>query len=654
VNLRVLGAVVCALIFNQSLRAFSTGPPANRNGVGGVFCTACHRTFDLNSGQGSVRILGLPAAWLPGESYTLQVVVSDPSAIRFGFEFSATGGSGDQAGELVPGADGRTRVINGDVNGKTVQFIEHTSVGSTIGSSNVFQFTYRTPSDASFGSIRINLAGNAANGNGANTGDNIYATELSLPVPAASSERQLVLATRGLSSLSTLGSQTAVNAGYARIVNASPAATAGLAFISYRQNNALLNESGFPASTPIRSGTMYVEVGGVLNTALGLVNTNSQAATVSVYFTDDDGSSFGQSSITIPANSQVAAFLDQTPFFSSNLFSKPISAARTFTFTSSLPVSALTFRTRFNERGEFMLTALPVAGTSGSLAVSVPLFGDGAGVTTDVLLVNGSDATETGTLQFISGSGQNMNVTIDSQTNSKFTYSIPARSSRRFKTAGSSNPLAFGWIEVSPSGNSQVPSVAAVLTERINNVTVRETAMGGSPATNATRLYAELSGNFAGREPRSIQTGIALSNSAAASVTITIEATNLDGTTGGTTTLSVPARGQIALFLGDIPGLKLPTLFTGTLWISAPAGSSVAVTGFRARYNDRQTPELLVTAFPAFDEAAPAASELVFPELVDSGGYSTYLVLIGARGGPSSGSLQFVSSDGQPLRLLMR
>jgi len=54
------------------------------------------------------------------------------------------------------------------------------------------------------------------------------------------------------------------------------------------------------------------------------------------------------------------------------------------------------------------------------------------------------------------------------------------------------------------------------------------------------------------------------------------------------------------------------------------------VTGFRARYNDRQTPELVVTAFPAFDEAAPAVSELVFPEVVDSGGYSTQLVLIGA------------------------
>ena len=204
-NPRILGAVVCAFIFNQSLRAFSTGPPANRNGVSGVFCTACHRTFDLNSGQGSVRILGLPSAWSPGESYTLQVVVSDPAAMRFGFEFSATGATGDQAGDLIAGADGRTRIISADVNGKTVQFIEHTSAGATIGGSNVFQFTYRAPTDANFGSIRFNVAGNAANGNGANTGDFIYAIEMTLP--GLSSERQFVMANRGGTSLSTAGAQ---------------------------------------------------------------------------------------------------------------------------------------------------------------------------------------------------------------------------------------------------------------------------------------------------------------------------------------------------------------------------------------------------------------------------------------------------------------
>src|SRR6267143_942373 len=118
-SIRALWAVVCLLIFSQVLQAFSSGPPANRNGVGGVFCTACHRTYELNSGSGSVWILGLPSGWLPGETYALQV-------------------------------------------------IEHTSVGSAIGSSNVFQFSYRTPDDPNFGSIRFNVAGNAANGNGNN------------------------------------------------------------------------------------------------------------------------------------------------------------------------------------------------------------------------------------------------------------------------------------------------------------------------------------------------------------------------------------------------------------------------------------------------------------------------------------------------------
>src|SRR5207237_2328863 len=158
-SIRTLWAVVYLLIFSQALHAFSSGPPANRNGVGGVFCTLCHRTYELNSGQGSVEVLGLPSAWVPGETYTLQVIVSDPTAIRWGFELSATGANGDQAGQLIPASDGRTFVQTGNVNGKAVQFIEHTSVGSAIGSSNNFQFSYRTPDDPNFVSIRFNVSG---------------------------------------------------------------------------------------------------------------------------------------------------------------------------------------------------------------------------------------------------------------------------------------------------------------------------------------------------------------------------------------------------------------------------------------------------------------------------------------------------------------
>jgi len=593
---------------------------------------------------------------VPGETYALQVIVTDPQAMRWGFELSAIGGGGDQAGQLIPASDGRTFVQTGSVNGKTVQFIEHTSVGSAIGSSNVFQFSYRTPDDPNFGSIRFNLAGNAANGNGNNQGDYIYAIEVNVPSVAASSERQFVMAPRGGSSVATMSGSTPLNVGFARIVNSSGTAGPGLAFIGYRQGNVLVSESGVAASAAIRSGRIFAEIGGTVKTGLALVNSNSQPAAVSFFFTDDGGGNLARSNITVAANSQIAGFLDQAPFFSPNAFSGPISNARAFTFTSDIPVSAMAVRTRSNERGDFMMTTLPVAdlSVSSGSSISIPHVADGGGWTTEVLLVNSTDAPEAGTFQFISNSGQSMSVNINGQTSNQFTYSVPARSSRRFRTAGTSSPTATGWIEISPSTGNGAPSVAAVLSGKTNNVTVSETAIAGTSNTNAARVYAELSGNFGSREALSVRTGVAISNRAMTSVNVNIEATNLDGTVVGTTTLLVPARGQAGLLLGDLPELKLSAPFTGILWVSAPAGSSVSVSGLRARYNERQAPDLLITAFPAFDAAGTAGSGLVFPQVVDSGGYSTRFVLMGASASQSAGSLQFISQNGQPLPLALR
>jgi len=653
-SIRAVLAVVCLFSFSQTLSAFSSGPPANRNGVGGVYCVACHRTNELNSGDGSVRVLGLPSAWLPGETYTLRVMVSHPTAIRFGFEFSAVGPNGDQAGELIPDSDGRTFVQIGNVNGKNVQFIEHTSVGSAIGSPNFFQFSYRTPTDASFGTIRINLAGNAANGNGASTGDFIYAIEVALPVLVASNTRPFAMATRGGLSMATLGTASAANVGFARMVTSSGTAGVGLSFVSYRQGNVLVSDSALPASSPIRSGRIYTEIGGAVNTAMALVNPNSQPAVVSLGFTDDNGSDFGQSSITIAPNSRVAAFLNQQLFFTPNPFQRAVGDARTFTFSSNLPVSAFAIRTRFNERGEFMMTTLPVAdvAASSAAATSISHVVDGGGWTTEVLLVNSTDTAETGTLRFLSSSGQAMTVSADGQSNNQFSYSVPARSSRRFRTSGSSAPTAIGWVEVNPATNSRTPSAAAVLIEKTSGITVSETTIQSSSATNAARVYAEASGNFGSREARSIQTGVAISNAAGTSVSATLELTNLDGTVLAATTLSIPARGQAGLLLGDIPGLKLSAPFTGILWVSTPTGSALAVSGLRARYNERQ--DFLVTAFPSSDEAGAGSSELVFPQLIDSSGYSTQFVLMGVRGGQCAGNLQFISQTGDPLGLLMR
>jgi hypothetical protein len=612
----------------------------------------------LNSGEGSVRILGLPSAWLPGETYDLQVIVSHPTQIRWGFELSATGSNGDQAGDLIPAPDGRTRVQIGAVNGKQVQFIEHSSLGSALGSSNVFRFSYQTPADPNFGNIRFNVAGNAANGNGAPTGDFIYATEVIVPPLVASPERQFIMATRGgLSVRSAASTGTPLTDGFARLQTTAGTPPAGLAFVSYRPGNVLVTETGFSALVPIRSGRIYAESGGGLNTGVALANPNNLSAAVSLSFTDASGTDFGQSSLTIPANSQVAAFLSELPFFDTRSGTRPITDARSFTFTSNVPLAAAAVRVRTNERGDILMTGLPVADLAGSstLTVTVPHMADGGGWGTEILLVNNSDVTETGSLQFLSPSGQSLPINLDGQTGSQFTYSIPARSSRRLRTAGSAATAATGWIEIAPSGNTRTPSVAGVLSERASNVTISETTIVAAPATNAFRLLAELSGNFAAREGGSAQTFFAISNSGNSAANVNIELTNVDGTVVmASTPVSVPGRGQLATFIGSIPGANLSTPFNGIAWISAPDGTSISVAGLRVRYNEKQTPDLLITGIPAFDEATTMPSETFFPQIVDSSGFSTQFVLIGVRGGASSGVLQFVSQSGQPISLGLR
>src|SRR5438093_10368115 len=97
-----------------------------------------------------------------------------------------------------------------------------------------------------------------------------------------------------------------------------------------------------------------------LNIALAIVNPNEQAVTLNFYFTDVAGNNFGQGSTILPQNSEVAAFLDQPPF------SAPRGSVATFTFTSTLLVSALALRGITNERGDFLMTILPVVDISNS------------------------------------------------------------------------------------------------------------------------------------------------------------------------------------------------------------------------------------------------------------------------------------------------
>src|SRR4029077_3085370 len=135
------------------------------------------------------------------------------------------------------------------------------------------------------------------------------------------------------------------------------------------------------------SGRTYVSQNGTVTTGISFANSGSQGAVISFYFTDANGIDFNRGSFGLAAGQQIAAFLNQPPF------KGPSSLEGTFTFSSSVPVGVVAVHGLTNERGEFLFTTVPIAplSTPSSTSVIVPDFADGAGWTTQLILVNPSD-----------------------------------------------------------------------------------------------------------------------------------------------------------------------------------------------------------------------------------------------------------------------
>lgn len=134
-------------------------------------CTACHTSFDLNSGTGSVSISGAPAEYTPGATYTLTVTNQRTGASRWGYELTALDGSGDQIGTLQnPDANSQIRTSS------SRDFASHQLGGTFQGTADgpvAWTVDWVAPA-AGAGTAHFYASGNTANNNGANGGDRIY------------------------------------------------------------------------------------------------------------------------------------------------------------------------------------------------------------------------------------------------------------------------------------------------------------------------------------------------------------------------------------------------------------------------------------------------------------------------------------------------
>jgi hypothetical protein len=461
---------------------------------------------------------------------------------------------------------------------------------------------------------------------------------------------------RGGVSLRTEGISPSPTVGYGRIQPGSgSSAPSGLAIFGFRPGGVLVTEAAVPASALLQSGRIYAEVNGPVNTGLAIANPNSQAATITFNFTDVSGQTFGSGTTTIPANSQIAAFLNQAPFNGGN------SVQGTFSFSSSVPIAAIALRGFTNERSEFLITATPVTDLATSVptgeTIIFPHFAEGGGWTTQVVLVNPTDTALSGNLQFVNPSGAAATLTVDGQSGTTFPYTIAPRSARRFQSSGL-GATQSGSARVTPSAGGRTPSGVVIFTYKAGGITVSEAGVPALRTGSAFRLYAEAAGNFEASAIGSIETGLAIANSSASAANVTFELTRLDGTsTGLTGSATVPGNGQTALFINQVAGfttLGNPSApVQGILRISSTS-SAIAVVGLRGRYNERRD-FLITTTAPVDESSTPPTTELFFPHLADSGGYTTQFVLFsGSAGQSSSGSIRLLSQTGQAFNLPLR
>jgi hypothetical protein len=154
-----------------------SGVPGRGGAPGEMNCTACHASYPVNpDAQGRVELGGAPPRYAPGARYTLTLTVShpDPAVRRWGFQVTAVAAETlAGAGQLVATDARTTQVVRGTAGGRL--YVEHGYHGTGAGTAGRFSwsFDWVAPSPG-VGDVAFYGCANAANLDGANSGDRIY------------------------------------------------------------------------------------------------------------------------------------------------------------------------------------------------------------------------------------------------------------------------------------------------------------------------------------------------------------------------------------------------------------------------------------------------------------------------------------------------
>src|SRR5262249_37131751 len=194
------------------------------------------------------------------------------------------------------------------------------------------------------------------------------------------------------------------------------------------------SEAAVPAASANTSFLIFAEKTANAATGLAMVNISSSTATINVRLSNGL-----QSTIQLAAGEQQSRFMNE---LFPNL-AGPFSG--TASITSNLPIGITAIRGTTNELSEFIMAAVPIsAGAAPGSEVTVfPQVADGAGYSTELVLINPAATRITGQLQFSSGI--------------KIAYDIPPAGMWRLQTPGTASQMSVGYATLLPDAVNTPP-----------------------------------------------------------------------------------------------------------------------------------------------------------------------------------------------------
>lgn len=172
---------IAFVLVDTTAYTYSDKPPAVRTGAPNeptCAVSGCHDSSPVNSGGGEVllSVIGGATKYKPDSTYTFQVKVNDAGMVRFGFELTALDSAHKSVGTFSLTNGTTTQTFSGNINGTTRRYVSHKDADQT----STWTFKWKAPA-MNPGVITFYAVGNAANGNGGDSGDQIYTGSFEFP-----------------------------------------------------------------------------------------------------------------------------------------------------------------------------------------------------------------------------------------------------------------------------------------------------------------------------------------------------------------------------------------------------------------------------------------------------------------------------------------